>query len=91
MPIIPDLTFWLDMPVDVGLQRAKKRGDLDRFEKEKISFFEKVQKGYAFLHKTHAGRIKRIDAQQSSEAVLHDAIKIIQQALANKTTQDEGE
>lgn len=88
---IPDLTLWLDMPVEVGLQRAKKRGELDRFEKEKVSFFEKVHEGYAFLHRTQSGRIKRINAHQSSEAVLHDAIIIIQQALANKTTPEKGE
>jgi dTMP kinase len=30
----PDCTFLLDLPIEVGMQRASLRGDLDRFELE---------------------------------------------------------
>ncbi len=42
----PDKTFFLDLDVETGLSRAKKRGSLDRFEKEDRSFFENVREGY---------------------------------------------
>ena len=38
----PDLTIILDIPVELGLQRASERSEPDRFEQEKIEFFEKV-------------------------------------------------
>lgn len=42
----PDLTLVLDAPVEIGMQRAKHRGTLDRFESEQRSFFERVRQTY---------------------------------------------
>ena len=42
----PDLTFLLDIEPSLGLARSKKRGPQDRFEKEAVSFFDKVRKCY---------------------------------------------
>ena len=36
---MPDLTFWLDAPIELGMTRARARGELDRFEQEKAAFF----------------------------------------------------
>ncbi|MBF7682163.1 dTMP kinase [Acinetobacter sp. B5B] len=74
---MPDLTLWLDAPVEVGMARAKARGELDRFEQEKVSFFNKVRSGYQFLHETQPSRVKKIDATQTSEEVLAQALKYI--------------
>ena len=42
----PDLTLLLDAPVEIGMERARSRGNLDRFESEKIHFFEQVRRAY---------------------------------------------
>ena len=42
----PDLTYLLDLAPDIGLARASKRAALDRFEIEKIEFFERVRASY---------------------------------------------
>ncbi len=42
----PDKTFILDLPVDIGLARAAKRAELDRFEREKMDFFSRVREGF---------------------------------------------
>ncbi|WP_325048590.1 dTMP kinase [Salinibius halmophilus] len=42
----PDLVIYLDAPVEVGLQRAGQRSQPDRFESEKLEFFNKVRQGY---------------------------------------------
>ncbi len=42
----PDLTLVLDIPVEKGLERARARGEMDRFELEKQNFFEKVRATY---------------------------------------------
>lgn len=77
IPIMPHLTLWLDAPVELGMNRAKERGKLDRFEQEKLEFFIKVQKGYQYLHQQEPQRIKRIDATQSADAVFLEAIQYL--------------
>ncbi len=58
----PDLTLWLDVPVELGLIRANGRSQPDRFESEKAAFFEAVRQGYAQLAAGAPQRIRRIDA-----------------------------
>jgi dTMP kinase len=65
----PDLTFLLDIDVKEGLARAGRRGALDRFENEQITFFEKVRATYLQLAKDNAKRYGVIDAGQSLEKV----------------------
>jgi dTMP kinase len=62
-------TLLFDLPVALGLERAKQRGALDRFEKEQISFFESVRAGYLQLANENKHRISIIDAAQSIENV----------------------
>lgn len=74
----PDLTLWLDLPVEAGLQRARQRGgEADRIESERIDFFERVRDGYARLAAIDPARIVRIDAAQTPEHVAADAVRAI--------------
>jgi dTMP kinase len=60
----PDLTLLLDLPVSLGLTRARERGaraaqkpgDADRFERERVEFFERVRAGYLALAVIDASR-----------------------------------
>lgn len=45
----PDMTLLLDIDPAVGLERAKVRGELDRIELEKLSFFERIGAKYQEL------------------------------------------
>lgn len=74
---MPTLTFWLDAPVAMGLERAAKRQQTDRFEQEKEAFFSKIQAAYADRAKADAQRFKKIDATQSAAQVLYDCQRII--------------
>jgi dTMP kinase len=65
----PDITLWLDAPVEVGLARAAARQELDRFEQEKAVFFERVREGYARLAAESPQRYRRIDAARDVAAV----------------------
>ncbi|MCL6237279.1 MULTISPECIES: dTMP kinase [Acinetobacter] len=76
---IPDITFWLDAPIETGMLRARERGALDRFEQEKATFFEKVRSGFAEIHQTHPERMKRLDATQTPEHVFQQALSQLQQ------------
>ncbi|NOQ81237.1 MAG: dTMP kinase [Methylophaga sp.] len=73
----PDLTLLLDAPVQVGMSRVAQRGKLDRFELEKITFFEKVRQAYLALAEQQPERIKVVDATQTLELVqasIHQSI-----------------
>jgi len=58
----PDLTLLLDVPVEIGLARAGKRGALDRFEQEKVAFFERVRNTYLEMAQRSPDRYRVIDA-----------------------------
>lgn len=67
--IQPDLTILLDAPAEIGMQRAKKRGAIDRMESEEISFYERVREGYLQLAEQYNDRFVVIDANQSLDLV----------------------
>ena len=58
----PDLTLLLDLPVAEGMARARARSALDRFEQEKLEFFELVRATYLNRAAADPARIKVIDA-----------------------------
>jgi len=66
--IQPDITFLLDCPVEVGLERAIKRNKTDnqegqdRFEREEKAFHEAVRKGYLSLAGKNSDRFIIVDA-----------------------------
>lgn len=66
----PDLTLLFDAPVSVGLSRVKGRGGIqDRFEQEKLDFFERVRLAYKARADQDPLRHKIIDASESIEAI----------------------
>lgn len=58
----PDLTLILDVPVELGLERACKRSEPDRFELEKNDFFNRVRQAYLRMAENNPQRYKIIDA-----------------------------
>lgn len=75
--IQPDMTFFLDIDVKLGLARASERAELDRFEQEKADFFEKVRYGYQQRIKQNPERYSIIDAGQDLQSVQQDiAVKL---------------
>ncbi|ALF59851.1 dTMP kinase [Psychrobacter urativorans] len=69
IPQLPDLTLWLDLPVDEGMARAGKRSAADRFEQQASEFFTRVHEGFALLATEHSERICRIEATGSADEV----------------------
>ena len=65
----PDFTVLLDAPVEIGMQRARGRGELDRFEREQIAFFERVRDTYLQLARESSGRYRVVDAGLDLERV----------------------
>jgi len=78
---MPDVTFLLDLPADIGLARAGKRGAADRMEQESLDFHERVRDGFLALAKSEPNRIKVVEAQQSIEAISADIVAQISPLL----------
>ncbi|HFD79415.1 MAG TPA: dTMP kinase [Gammaproteobacteria bacterium] len=77
----PDLTILFDVPVEIGMQRAGARGELDRFEQEQATFFQRVRSAYLQRAREHPGRFRVIDAgrglaevQQQLDAVIAELL-----------------
>lgn len=76
--IKPDLTFLLDVGVEVGLSRARSRGaELDRIESEQLDFFERVRATYRARAQAEPARYRVVDASQSPGQVSSEAIGLL--------------
>ncbi|MES2674081.1 MAG: dTMP kinase [Pseudomonadota bacterium] len=75
----PDLTLILDIDVELGLARARERGELDRFESETIAFFERVRSAYRARVQTAPEHYAVINAGQALVDVQTELNKILQQ------------
>jgi dTMP kinase len=80
----PDLTFVLDVPAELAMQRAaQRRGDAgaDRFEDEALQFHERLRRGFLMLAATEPERCVLIDATASKEEVAAQVWRAVEQRL----------
>lgn len=77
----PDTTLLFDLPVAQGLERAGKRGALDRFEQEQQDFFEQVRAAYLERAAQNPGRFRIVDAGRELAAVQQQLDDIIDTML----------
>ena len=90
--IQPDLTLLLDAPVEVALQRARARnqmqglGEGDRFEVEQAAFFERVRRGYLERAQAEPDRFRVIDASQDLTSVTQATRLAIKEFIERQVT-----
>jgi dTMP kinase len=78
----PHRTLLLDLPVELGLKRARKRHEEgDRFEDEDRRFFERVHARYLELAANEPGRVRIIDAAGAAQSVAGRALEAIADLL----------
>ena len=65
----PDLTILLDLDPELGLQRAAERGEKDRFEQEKLQFFQRVRAAYLHRAEAQPKRFRVINGDDSAETI----------------------
>ena len=67
---LPDLTIYIDIPVEVGLERIKENNrDVNRLDLEKVTFHNKVREGYLKVAEMYPNRIKVIDGNADRDTV----------------------
>ncbi len=78
----PDLTIILDLDPRIGIQRASERGELDRFEREQIEFFDKVRQRYLDIAAADPQRCAVINAGNDLATVSSELRKILRSRVA---------
>lgn len=78
---MPDLTFYLDIEPETGLQRiaANQGREVNRLDLEGLSFHQKVREGYHIIASRYPERIVVIDASKEQSAVEQDIILVLQE------------
>jgi dTMP kinase len=85
----PDLTIILDVPVEVGMQRAAVRrgsGTADRFESEDMTFHEGLRAAYRKIAADDPERCVLIDATADADSVAQAVWSTVRQHLATATS-----
>jgi dTMP kinase len=76
--VLPDRTFFLDIPLEESRRRMRQSGKKDRMEKEDESFFKRVRKGYLEISREETDRIVVLDGMKPMEVlereILQDAV-----------------
>lgn len=72
---VPDLTFFIDIPVGIANERKKKKSKvkLDRIELADIEFYNRVRSGYLEIARREE-RFKVIDGTQTIETIQNQII-----------------
>lgn len=88
--VTPQLTLFLNVLPEIGLERSKKinkehaaTGELDRIESESLDFHHKIQQTFELLAKEEPSRIYSIDANKSQDDIRKEAILIIEKMVLN--------
>jgi len=82
--IEPDITFLLDLDIEIGLRRNREAKKIDRLELEELSFHQKVRAGYHALAREHKERILVIDSERAPEVIAEELSNTFKDYLARK-------
>ncbi len=80
--LIPDVTFLLDVPIEVSrLRTAQRRGHVDRIEGESLAFHERVRGGFLALA-AQSNRIVMLDGTAQAQTLVDEALQAIADYVA---------
>jgi dTMP kinase len=82
--LVPDLTFYVDVPVEVGLAR-RHRGETNRLDQKAAEYHARVRAGYLELARGEPRRWVIIDGTRSIEVVQDDIRARMEFALSKET------
>jgi len=74
--LVPDITFLIDLPVEIAFERIKSRSENNRYESMNIDFHQKVRHGFLEIAKNNP-RFAIIDGSKSREEISNQIISFI--------------
>jgi len=83
--LLPDLTLLLDVPVEIGLERTRRRAEWNRFEDtEELAFFEQVRAAYLRLAAEEPDRFRVIDGSGSVDEADAEIRRLVEPLLQRR-------
>ena len=79
----PDLTLLLDLPVELGMKRAARRSQADRFEQESTLFFKQVRDAYLERAEAAPERFAVIDASRNMDEVWSQIDSVLRKRMGS--------
>ncbi len=80
---LPDVTLFLDIKPEVGLERIETRAFKDRLDQETQAFHTRVYEGYQEVLRRYSYRMTVIDAARPVEEVKEEALKLVLEKIKN--------
>ena len=80
----PDMTIFLDISAEEGLNRIKGRDYKDRLDLESVDFHNRVYEGYQTVLKMFEERMRIINAEKSIDEIVDEAVAIIVAELSGE-------
>ncbi|MCC8372296.1 MAG: dTMP kinase [Rickettsia endosymbiont of Pseudomimeciton antennatum] len=84
-PVLPDITFFIDIEPNIALARACARGNNNKFENKNIEFHQKVYNRFQYISDKFPDRIVKINASALSANEIHDIIVVMLTRKLEKT------
>ena len=81
--LVPDMTFLIDVPLDLAIRRRRGMGD-DRMEAESRLFFSHVIQGYMAMAQKQPDRVHVIDGTDSMEDIHHSIVRLVEYERGNE-------
>ncbi len=79
--LVPDLTIFLDVDVEVGLSRKRQTDEWNRMDALAKDFHDRVREGYLKMAANESDRWVVVDANQNIEGVFKDLKNVIEDRL----------
>ena len=76
----PDVTFLIDLPVEVAFSRLSRK-ELDRIESEELSFHERVREGFLKIAEKEPQRVVVLDGTREIEEIFKSVLKVVLERL----------
>ncbi len=79
----PDVTFYLDLAVEEGIERRKHGGEWNRLDDQTLEFHRRVRAGYLQMVRAEPERWVCIDAARGVEAIQADIRAVVERKLGS--------
>jgi dTMP kinase len=76
----PDITFFIDIDIEIMQKRVSARLGNNKYENFPIEFHQKVREGFLFLHEKYPDRIVKIDGNQKKKEVFRSIASFMSNA-----------